>query len=69
MNNVDFHSLLRRKLNILIPIIATSIIHFSLEGWENALFELGSERVAGIGALGVFYVLDNRIAHIAHAED
>ena len=26
-------------------ILTTSLIHLSLKGWENALFELGSERV------------------------
>ena len=28
----------------ILPILATSLIHFSLKGWENVLFELGSER-------------------------
>ena len=27
-----------------IPILTTSPIHFTLKGWENVLFELGSER-------------------------
>ena len=30
-----------------VPILTTSLIHCSLQGWENALFELGSERVNG----------------------
>ena len=30
---------------IIIPILTTSLIHYSLKGWENVLFELGSERV------------------------
>ena len=30
---------------IILPILTTSLIHFGLEGWENVLFELGSERV------------------------
>ena len=30
---------------IILPIITTSVIHFSVKGWENVLFELGSERV------------------------
>ena len=30
---------------LLLPILTTSLIHFSLKGWENVLFELGSERV------------------------
>ena len=42
--NLAFHSLLRWKMTIL-PILTTSLIHFSLKGWENVLFELGSERV------------------------
>ena len=36
-------SLLRWK-KIILPILTTSLLHFSLEGWENVLFELGSER-------------------------
>ena len=28
-----------------VPILTTSPIHFSLEGWENVLFEIGSKRV------------------------
>ena len=30
---------------ILVPVLTTSLIHFSWKGWENALFELGIERV------------------------
>ena len=30
---------------IMLPILTTSLIHFSSKGWENVLFELGSERV------------------------
>ena len=30
---------------IILPNLTTSLILFSLEGWENVLFELGSERV------------------------
>ena len=30
---------------IKLPIRTTSLIHFSLKGWGNVLFELGSERV------------------------
>ena len=41
--NLAFHSLLRWKM-ILIQILTTLCI-FSLEGWENVLFELRSERV------------------------
>ena len=40
MKNLAFHSLLRWQMIILL-----SLIHFSLKGWENVLFELGSERV------------------------
>ena len=29
----------------VLPILTTSLIHFSLKGWEIILFELGSERV------------------------
>ena len=34
MKNLAFHSLLRWKITIL-SILTTSLIHFSLEGWEN----------------------------------
>ena len=30
---------------IILPILTTSLIHFSLKVWENVRFELGSERV------------------------
>ena len=30
---------------IIVPILTSSLIHFSLKGWENVLFELGSESV------------------------
>ena len=30
-------------MNIL-PILTTSLIHYSLKGWENVLFELVNER-------------------------
>ena len=30
---------------IIVPIITTSLIHLSSKGWENVLFELGSERL------------------------
>ena len=42
MENLAFHSLLRWKM-IMLPILMTSLIHLSLKGWENILFELGSE--------------------------
>ena len=29
----------------LVPILTTYLIHISLKGWENVLFELGNERV------------------------
>ena len=42
MKNLAFHSLIRWE--IIVPaILATSLIHFSLKGWENVLCELGSE--------------------------
>ena len=44
MENLAFHSL-RRWQMIILPILTTSLIHISLKGWENVLFELGSERV------------------------
>ena len=30
---------------IILPILTTSFIHFSLQSWENVLFELGNEGV------------------------
>ena len=30
---------------VLVPVLTTSLIHFSWKGWENVLFELGIERV------------------------
>ena len=45
MKNLAFHTLPRWKTIILSIIHTTSLIHFSLKGWENVLFELGSERV------------------------
>ena len=30
---------------ILVPVLTTSLIHFSWKGWENVLFELGIDRV------------------------
>ena len=30
---------------IIVPVLTTSLIHFSWKGWENVLFELGIERV------------------------
>ena len=30
---------------IMWPILTTSLTHFSLKGWKNVLFELGSESV------------------------
>ena len=29
---------------IIPPLLTTSLIHFSLKGWENVRFELGSEQ-------------------------
>ena len=44
MENLAFHSLLRLK-NEVVPILTTSLVHFSIEGWENVPFEIGIERV------------------------
>ena len=43
MENLVFHSLLR--WGVILPILTTSLIHFYLRSWENALFEPESERV------------------------
>ena len=42
MKNLAFRSSLRWK--IILPILTTSVINLALRGWENTLFELGSER-------------------------
>ena len=42
--NFTFHRLLRWKM-IILQTLTTALIHFSLKGWENVLFELASERV------------------------
>ena len=42
--NLAFHSLLRWKM-IILPILTTSLTLFLFRGWENVLFELGSNRV------------------------
>ena len=34
-----------RSMAIMLPILITSLIHFSSEAWENILFELGSESI------------------------
>ena len=44
MKNLVFHSLLRWKM-IVLPILTTLLIHFSLKSLENVLVELRSERV------------------------
>ena len=44
MENLAFNSLLRWNM-IMTPILTTYLIHFSFKGWENVLFERGSERV------------------------
>ena len=41
-----FMAWLRWKM-IILQILTTSIVHFSLKGLENVLFELGSEKVEG----------------------
>ena len=44
MKNLAFHTLLRWNM-ITLPILNTSLIHFSIKGWEDLLFELRGERV------------------------
>ena len=44
MKNLANHRLPRWKM-ITLPILANLLIHFSSKGWENVLFQLGSERV------------------------
>ena len=35
----------KQAMLVFLPILTTSPLHFFLKGWENVLFELGSERV------------------------
>ena len=39
------------KDDSVLPILTASLVRFSLKGWENVLFELGSERVQAIAAV------------------
>ena len=50
MGNLTSHSLLRWKI-ILLPILTTSLIHFSLKGWKNVFFDLGSEEINRLSTL------------------
>ena len=52
MKNLPFHSLLRWKM-IILPILTTSLIHFTLKGWENVPFEHGSDEVNHVTILCV----------------
>ena len=42
MENLTFHSLLRWKM-IILQIFAASLIQLLLKGWENEIFELGTD--------------------------
>ena len=66
MNNLAFHSLLRWKL-IILPILTTSVIHFSSKGWENVLCELRSERVKPV-VLTVLLLNQTQKTHPAFSE-
>ena len=57
--NLAFHSLLTWKM-IILPILATSLIHFSSKGRENVLFEVGSERVNTIASTPYVIPLQRR---------
>ena len=39
-----FSLLPQMKGNYTIPILTTSLLHFSLKAWENVVFGLGSKR-------------------------
>ena len=45
---------------IILPILTTPLIHFCLKGWENVLFELGSERVRSTSGTDHLRPLVNR---------
>ena len=42
---------------IIMTILTTLLIHFPIKGWENVLFELGSERVNPGWSEALFYFL------------
>ena len=44
IKNLSFHSLLKLR-DHYCTILITSLVHFSLQGWANLIFQLGSERV------------------------
>ena len=53
---------------ILVPCLTTSLIHFSWKGWENVLFELGSERVNYLTVVSLYGGIAslNKHGHISH---
>ena len=44
---------------ITLPILTTSLIHFSFKGWENVLFELVSERVKNASRSSIALTTDS----------
>ena len=64
---------------LYLLILTTSLVHFSLKGWENVLFELGSEKVKNVRrvtipaahqrftAFSLSVRPDQRTAHVARA--
>ena len=52
--HLTFHSLLRWKI-IKVAILTTSLIHSYLNGWENVVFELGSEKVKESWKIGHYH--------------
>ena len=42
---LDFSSITQMNNMIILPTLTASLIHFSLKGWENVLFDLWGERV------------------------
>ena len=46
---------------IIVPLLTTSLIRFSWKGWENVLFELGSERLKrqDLARNSIIFILEN----------
>ena len=61
MKKLAFHSLLRWKM-IILSILTTLLIHFSLRGWENVLLNLG---VKGIRQLCIMLHAPSAVTPIA----
>ena len=67
MKNLAFHSVFRRKM-IILPILTTWLIHSSLKGRENVLFERGSKGVERLNIQGLGFGLGQRSRQPFHSQ-